>query len=293
MSMKTLIPAQKQTVWGWPAVANFSLGGMGTGLYLSGVLLLALRGGDLPAAGMFKLGGPALAGLGLLALTSEAGRPLRGLNLLRHLGRSWMSREALAAAIFIPAAVLEYFLPHPVLFVIAMAACCVLMVSQGFIVYRSRGVTAWNSGIIPFLYVTSGLVSGFGLTALLIAAGLVTSGPGLTLWGLVCAAGNLALWLLYLRLPGTDFRDATRALRTPYWLGLTLGAGHLLPILLLIGAPAVDGIGAALLMALTGGTLILGGVLQKVGIILGAGYLHPIQLGSRSVPPNHAAHAAP
>ncbi|RME43027.1 MAG: hypothetical protein D6791_16450, partial [Chloroflexi bacterium] len=112
-----LIRPIKQTVWRWPAVAQFTLGGMGTGFYLLGLLIAARSGGDMPEsfvlAAVFKLLGPALAALGFLALTTEAGRPSRGHNLLRHLRRSWMSRETLAGAVFIPAAFLDWLFPQP------------------------------------------------------------------------------------------------------------------------------------------------------------------------------------
>lgn len=281
--MKTVIPARKQSVWGWPAVVNFSLGGIGTGLYVIGALLVRHGGGGTEAVTLLKLGGPALVGVGLLTLTAEAGRPLRGANLLRNLGRSWMAREAVAAALFMMVAALDRFFPHPLLFAVALTAALVLMISQGFILFGARGVTAWNVGLLPALFVSGGLVGGYGLTTLLAGLGLVRLVEPWVLCGWVLAAANLALWLVYLYLPGEDFRSATRLLRTPYWLGLLGGAGHLLPVLLLTGTTGAGGMRPALLLTLAGAGLLLGSLLPKVGIVQEAGYLRPIRLVSGSL----------
>jgi hypothetical protein len=72
-----LIGPQKQKVWKLPAVINFSCGGIGTGFYLVAFALMQAPGGDwlhtLLGTALFKLPGPALVGLGFLALTTEAG----------------------------------------------------------------------------------------------------------------------------------------------------------------------------------------------------------------------------
>lgn len=277
--MKTLIPAQKQTVWGWPAVVNFSLGGAGTGLYLVGALLASLQG--LPLPWPVALGSPALAALGLAVLTLEAGRPLRGLHLLRHLRRSWISREALAAAFFIPIAVLDGLLPHPALRALAVLAAAALLVSQGFILYGARGVTAWNVPLMPWFFVTSGLSAGAGLLS------LVAPGQPASLLGLLCGAANLAAWLAYLRLPGADFVHATRTLRTPHTLTVVVGIGHLVPLALLgitLGFAGASTVWAAL----AGAGLVLGATAPKAAILLKAGYLRPIRLS----PAVHRARAA-
>ena len=84
-----LIRSKKQKVWGWPGVVNFTLGGMASGFYLLSSLLMVLQDGMLglsqPAG--FKLVAPALIGLGFLALTTEAGHPLRARYLFRSSSR--------------------------------------------------------------------------------------------------------------------------------------------------------------------------------------------------------------
>jgi phenylacetyl-CoA:acceptor oxidoreductase subunit 1 len=250
----------QQKVWGGPAVTNLFLGGMAAGFYLLGFLLAVLQGISQPV--VFKLLAPALVSLGFLSLTTEAGRPIRSHHLLRHLHRSWMSREPLVGAIFIPAAILDWLFPHPVLWVLALGGALGLLISQGFIIYRARGVTAWNVPLVPLLFLTSGFATGSGLVLL-----------------------DLAVWLLYLHgSQDADFQKATKALRRGSDLISTVGIGHLLPILLLVlllVAPDI-GIGANLQHAvaiLAGLAIVAGGVSQKVGIIQRAGLLRGIMLG--------------
>lgn len=280
-----LIRPTKPEVWGWPVVVNFVLGGMATGFYLLNSLLTILQNGTLGVSQPlgFKLLASVLTSLGFLALTVEAGRPLRGRHLFRYLRRSWMSREALAGVIFIPAAALDWLFPHPVLWVLAAAAAIGLMISHGFIVYRIRAVTAWNVPLMPLLFLTSGFATGSGLV-LLAALGKLTLGIGPMMVGLICVVLNLAVWLLYLHWPhDVAFREATEALRRPSSLIFTVGIGHLLPILvlLLLIAPSICTGGELwhIVTALAGLAIVAGGVSQKVGIILKAGYLRGIVLG--------------
>jgi phenylacetyl-CoA:acceptor oxidoreductase subunit 2 len=280
-----LIRPTKQEVWGWPGVVNFILGGMAAGFYLLSSLVTILQSGTLGVSQPmgFKLWAPVLTSLGFLALTIEAGWPLRGRYLFRHLRRSWMSRETLAAAIFVPAAVLDWLFPHPALWVLAAAAAMGLMISHGFIVYRVRAVTAWNVPPMPLLFLTSGFATGGGLV-LLAALGKLTLGVGTAVLGRVCVVLNLAVWLLYLRWSrDAAFREATEALRRPSSLIFTVGIGHLLPVLLLLLLLVAPGVGVRVelehvVAALAGLAMIAGGMSQKAGIILKAGYLRGIML---------------
>ncbi len=286
-----LIRPIKQTVWRWPAVAQFTLGGMGTGFYLLGLLIVTRSGRDMPEsfvlAAVFRLLGPALAALGFLALTTEAGRPLRGINLFRHLRRSWMSRETLAGALFIPAAFLDWLFPHPALRALVAVAAAALMISQGFIVYRARAVTAWNVPVVPLLFVTAGFATGGGLMLLVALLGGLPLTPTLAVIELILIGLNLAVWLYYLRWPDAAFQVATSALRRPNAQGLIVGIGHVLPAVLLMlvllipatGAGSTLRLGAA---ALAGLAVLVGGLGQKAGIILEAGYLRAIVLRRRA-----------
>ncbi len=302
-----LVPAQKQKVWKLPAIVNFSCGGMGTGLYLLGLFvappqdinwLQAVMQGrndwllSFILASALKLLGPALVGLGFLALTIEAGRPRRGLNLFRHLRRSWMSRETLAAALFIPLAGLDWLWPDPALRALAALAAFALMLCQGFIVYRARGVTAWNTPLMPLLFATSGLATGSGLTLVVLTLLKLwfeqnIRPAGSLVWiALMVGVLNLGTWLIYTWTPDRAFRQATTALRHPNALALIVGAGHLLPAMLL--SLALIGIPSSALQSVTlilsGLAFIFGGIRQKYAIVLESGYLRTIELPIRRRP---------
>ncbi len=231
---------------------------------------------------LFGLLAPVLVGLGFLCLTIEAGRPSRGRHLFRHVRHSWMSRETLAGAIFVPAAVLHWLFPNTVLWLLGTASAVGLMISQGYIVYRARAVPTWNVPIIPLLFVSSGFATGAGL--LLAPMGWLTTGRGPAVIAMICVVVNLIVWLLYLHWShDASFREGTKALRRPIALILTVGIGHLLPALVLLRALVGPGVetGAELphiVAALVAVTIITGGASQKAGIILAAGHYRGIVL---------------
>jgi hypothetical protein len=104
------------------------------------------------------------------------------------------------------------------------------------------------------------------------------------------------VWFLYLFWPDSvSFIKATKALRRSSYLIVTAGVGHLLPILLLLAVltasaddRGADGCQVAAVVA--GASMIIGGLSQKAGVILKAGYLRAIVLG---VPSNNMQSASP
>lgn len=294
-----LIPSQKQRVWKLPAVVNFTMGGIGTGFYLLALLVnLPANGEWLQAflagqpdwfalafvAGVFKLLGVGCAGIGFIALTTEAGQPQRGINLFRHLRRSWMSRETLAFFLFTAFAGLDWLFPFPLLRALAAAAALFLMVAQGFILYRARGVITWNTPRVIFYFLTCGFMTGAGLMLVVFNALQVfiplSSAFSFAAIGFAAALFNLALWFIYLQSNDAAFPKATQALRTQKAMLQIVGVGHILPALLLILAMAL-GPGPLLtpvIEILAGMLLLFGGARQKYGIVLEAGYLRAVVL---------------
>lgn len=273
-----LIRPKKQKVWGWPGVVNFALGGMASGLYLLSSVVMVFQYGvlGLSQSAWFKLVAPMLVCVGFLALAVEAGHPLRARHLLRHLRHSWMSRETLVGTVFVATTVIDWLFPHPALGGLAAAAALGLMLSHGFIVYRVRGVTAWNVPLIPLLFLTSGFATGGGLM-LLAVLGRLTVEVSPVVIGLICVVADLVVWLLYLRWHrDASFCAATGSLLRSRSLFFTVGIGRLLPALLLLLVVSGSGTGAELwriVTALAGLAMVVGGVSQKAGIILQAGYL--------------------
>ena len=278
-----LMQPRRQQVWKWPAVANFVLGGMGAAAYLISMLVWP--------AGPLTLVAPALVAAGLLAVAIEAGRPARAFNLFRHLRRSWMSREALAATVFLLAAVWDWFMPHLAMRGLAGAAALAFMLCQGFIVYRARAVIVWNSRIMPVLFLTSDFSGGSGLTLVLAAAvgrqGLV--GAQLLRFAVGAAVLNSAVWMAYLASRDRISRKAVAALCRPAALALVEDAGHALPVLLLILALAAGWSAPtqSLTAAFAGALLVFGSAAQKIGVVRVAGFLRPITLALLGRPRAH------
>lgn len=294
-----LIASQKQRVWKFPAVVNFTMGGIGTGFYLLALLVALPANGEwLQAflagqadwfsiafiAAIFKLVGVGCAGIGFIALTTEAGQPQRGINLFRHLRRSWMSRETLAFFLFAAFAGLDWLYPLLALRALAAAAALFLMIAQGFILYRARGVITWNTQRVIFYFVTCGFMTGAGLMLVVFNAvnffTPLSSAFSFAAIGFVAAIFNLTLWFFYLQSNDAAFQKATQALRTQKALLQIVGVGHVLPALLFIVAMALGpGISFTPIIEIIAGALLMfGGARQKYGIVLEAGYLRAITL---------------
>lgn len=259
-------PSQKQKVWHLPAALNLTLGGMGAGFYLVTLLLILPEScgwaQSLMQAAVFKLLGPVLVIVGLLSLTTETGQPVHSIYLLTNLRRSWMSREILAGGIFIIAAVLDWLIPSPVLRGVASLTGFVFIVAQGMIVSHASSVITWNAPMVPLFFLTCGLATGSGLMLIVIPLFSMSSTMSLPLVGLVIAFANGLVWATYLRTPGEAFQSGIEPLRQPITVALTLGVGHLLPMVLLIATLAVP---QPLTIAAAGFALIFGGVRQKFG----------------------------
>lgn len=267
-----LVPSRQQTVWHWPAVVNFLLGGMAAGLFISSLI------GGMTGLAVNRYGwlAPLLACLGFASLALEAGHPWRSIYLFRHLGRSWMSREALAGLFFIGLGLLNWVAPQPALAWGTAAAGALLLISQGFMIYRARAVAAWNTPRLLVQFLTSGLAAGSALALL-----LWPESAFLPLFVLTWAALDLAAWLFYLYAPHDDaFQQAVRPLQRPRPLLFTIGLGRLLPLILL-GGTAVFSPGTAITTT-AALLLILGSAAQKAGLILQAGSLRGIQMKRRN-----------
>jgi len=259
-----MLPGQKQNVWQLPAVLNLTLGGMGAGFYLITLLLILPQNADwaqsLTQTAIFKLLGPALVSVGLLSLTTEAGHPLNSIYLLTNLRNSWMSREALAGGIFILAAGLDWLMPHPVLRGIAALAGLVFIIAQGMMVWRASGVLTWNTPLAPWFFLTCGLATGSGSMLVVSTFLKVDALVSLPLVTLIVAVANALVWTVYLNTPGELFQRGIAPLRQTSHIALTLGVGHLLPIVLILITLATT---QPLVTLMAGLALIAGGVMQK------------------------------
>ena len=275
----------RQSVWGWPAVANLTLVGAGAGCFLLAALL---RGLDdefrLAFSGVpLLIVAPGVALLGVLALTPEVGRPWRARWLLVNLRHSWMSREVLAMAVFLPVSAVACFVAHPAWWTAGSAAAAALIISQGFMFRHARGVPAWNRAVVPVVFLTSALSTAAGV--LLIASAVAGhAGTATTLLVVTgCLAADATAWVSYAT--GTRdaaFRRATAALRQPSAIATHIGLSRVAPALLLVGAALWSSGGNAELRAalLTGAGVMAaaGGFILKSDLVRVAGSLQGIEL---------------
>lgn len=273
-----LIPAQRQRLWGWPAVANFTLGGIGAGLY--GTAVLAAGFERSPAVTLCSWLAPLLVLVGFVAVAGEAGRPLRGPRVLLKLRTSWMSRELWIGGAFVLLAAADIVFPHRIYRALALAAAVLLALAQGFILRRSRGVAAWDVPMMPWLFLLSAAVSGAGAYLLLEVVAGRTIAPAVLTAGILLLV--LGLWAAraYVETPaGHAFREATASLRDGSAGRVAAGVGGALPLAALalaLGSPEI----ATPAAALAGLCMVAGQTCFKTELILRAGFLRPITVAS-------------
>lgn len=286
-----------QRVWGGLAAVNFACGGAGTGAVLAILATATVAPVSGRAVRAAELVGLLLAAAGFAAVGAEAGRPLRGINVFRHLRRSWMSREALAAAAFAAFVALDVLVPGPWQRGLGAAAAAAFMLSQGFILLAARGVPAWATWEIPMLFVTSGITVGLGIVLVVLAAlgeaEALTAAAGLAVAALIL---DLLAWVTYAgsREGAPAKRKALARLRAGGMAAGVVGLGHVLPLaaltaMLSFGGPS-SGWPAGTLAAAAGLCLVAGGAILKWAVVMRAGFLHPLGLGGlRSIGPAASA----
>jgi formate-dependent nitrite reductase membrane component NrfD len=269
-----LIPAQRQRLWGWQAVVNFTLGGIGAGLY--GTAVLAAGFERTAAVALSSWLAPLLVLAGFVAVAGEAGRPLRGPRVLWKVRTSWMSRELWIGGAFVLLIAADIAFPLRIHRAQALAAAILLALAQGMILRRSRGIAAWDVPIMPWLFLLSAAVSGSGAYLLLeVLAGRAVA-PAVIEASLVLLVAALGLDRAYVFTPaGHAFRDATASLRDGWAGRVGVGVGTVIPLgalALALASPAAAGPA----VALAGLAMIAGQAHFKTELIVRAGLLRPI-----------------
>jgi DMSO reductase anchor subunit len=273
-----LITDTPQTVWGMPAVLNFTLGGLGAGFYVAAA---AAAGLGLPGAmGLAAWLGPALVLTGFAAVATEAGRPLRGVRVLRSVATSWMSRELWLGGLFVLLALADDAAPPAGLRLPAAAAAATLVVAQGLMLTRARAIAAWSVPLMPVVFAAAAAVSGI---ALLVLAELFAGRPvgrALLATTLVVLALGLLVWLAFLASSADPaFVRATAPLRRGRTATQILVAGYVVPLALIALAlvlPAWAPGPAALAACLA----LVGQLRARAALILRAGQRRPVTLAT-------------
>jgi formate-dependent nitrite reductase membrane component NrfD len=273
---REMLPARPQTLWGWPAVVNFVLGGLGAGWYIVALLAAGLE--RSPGVALASWAAPLLVLAGFTAVAREAGRPLRGPRVLRRLRTSWMSRELLIGIAFVLLVAADLAFPLRLHRAQALIAATLLAVAQGFILRRARGIPAWDVPIVPALFLLSALLSGAGTFVLVEAVAGRPAPPAAIGVVLGLAVIGFLAWTRYLgasREPA--FVQAVAAMRHPRSVLVIEAGGYGLPLLLGLVALAAPA-SAGPLLGLAGVLLVTGQVYAKARLIRAAGQLRPITL---------------
>jgi phenylacetyl-CoA:acceptor oxidoreductase subunit 2 len=152
-----------QTHWDLRAAGNFIGGGSGTGLLIAAAF----------AAGAtyrpFALAGLALVALGLFCVFLEIGRHVRAPRVLTHIGRSWMTREAIVAPFLFGAGLAAAWYQTPLLVWLTALLAAAYLFCQARIVHAAKGIPAWREPRVIPLIVATGLAEGAGLLVTLCA----------------------------------------------------------------------------------------------------------------------------
>jgi DMSO reductase anchor subunit len=274
-----LIAATPQTLWGTPAVLNFTLGGLGAGFYVAAAAL-----GEAGALGLAAWLAPALVLAGFAAVAAEAGRPLRGLRVLRRAATSWMSRELWLGGLFVVLALADEAAPGRALRLPATAAAAALVLAQGAMLAQARAIAAWSVPLMPVVFAASAAVSGASL--LVLAELLAGRRPGRAVVGtmLMVLALGLLVWLRFLG-SSTDhaFVRATTVLREGVTAVELVVVGYAAPVgLVALGLTLPEWTPGPIALAVT--LAIVGQWRAKSVLIRAAGQRRAVTLATLTLP---------
>lgn len=268
-----LASPKQQHNWDWRAASNFIAGGAGGGL-----LLLTTIGGfatDIVRTAML-LGMILIAG-GLTCVWLEIGRPLRALNVYRHVATSWMTREAMVALALFLAGGLAVLTAQPLFVLLAGILGLTFLYSQARILAANKGIPAWRQPRSVPLMVATGLAEGAGFLACTLALSSVSASAAFLagLMALIVIRG--LLWKSYL---GALTADGAPEGSLKVLNGIDtrfLVFGHLVPgfviVAILAGLPGRGG-----LMFLAGIVVVASGWFLKYKLVRKAAFTQGLAL---------------
>ncbi len=252
-----LLSPRQQRNWDWRAAANFIAGGAGGSL----LLWTALAGFSSGTTRMAILLGLILIGTGLTCVWFEIGRPWRALNVYKHVATSWMTREAMVAAVLFPVGGLALLTAAPVLVVVTGVLGAVFLYTQARILAANKGIPTWRHPRSIHLMVATGLAEGAGF--LICVTSL--SSPLIGTWGLggviALIAARAYLWKAYLGGLRADGAPDGALTVLNGFDGRFVVFGHILPVVAIVaalaGMPAQSGVlfAAGILVVATGWTM--------------------------------------
>ncbi len=262
------LTGQAQTYWDLRAAMNFIMGGFGAGLVIM-AYLMHLAGG-LNEMAMFKMftGAGVIIAIGLFFVWLKIGRKLRALYVILRPQSSWMSREVYAVAILYGAGLMDFISPSMALHTLVALAAIVFLYCQARILHAAKGIPSWRVPAMPWMLISSGLLEGIGLVALVLAisAQNIAIPISLPVTGLILGAVNAVLWRNYVgNAQANGIGPHSRAILFSHTLKVHAIA-HLFPSLLLMLAIALPAV-AAILIGAAGVLVLIGGAYWK-GLII-------------------------
>jgi len=215
----------------------FVAGGLGGGLYLVSLFFNSLWGMFTGWLIIVVLkGGFHLAYLG---------KPLRFWRIVLRPQTSWIARGLIFVALFIGFGVIQlgfsYWLPgtagEAIFKVLAGIIAFAVIAYTGFAMNYVKGIPFWNSALLPVLYISSGILAGFGLiTAIGLYDGNVDIAAAETgsRWLLIVSALIIAIYLWSATYMGTTGKQSVieqiRGSVAPvFWVGVVM-LGIIIPI---------------------------------------------------------------
>jgi len=228
------VAPRQQHNWDWRAAANFITGGAGGGLLLCAALA-NIEPGAVKAAVLLGL---ALIGIGLTCVWFEIGRPLRAFNVFLHFASSWMTREAVAAALLFVTGGLAVLGGQPVLVALTGALGLIFVCCQASMLWANKGIPAWRHPRSLPLMIGTDLAEGAGFLACLLAAGGISIPQSLPVILLAMILLRAYFWKRFLSGLADDGapQGALKVLRAMDLRFLL--AGHVLPALAVAAALA-------------------------------------------------------
>lgn len=263
---------RQQPVWDWRAAGNFMAGGAGSGL-------IVIAG--WPGAGGWPLAlGLVLVAVGLACVWLEIGRPWRALNVFLNPRRSWMSREAIAAALLMPAGAAALLGVPGAGWACAPLALAFLACQAG-ILHAAKGIPSWREPRLLPLIIATGLAEGGGLLMLVaLVHGLAM--PRLSaVMLLVALLARLAAWRAWRLRLRTDERALRRIDANAVFFGTSTLAA-VIAVVALLAAPPPDP-AAAMLQVAAGLLALAGGQWFKFTLITRAAFTPGFTLPHRPV----------
>jgi sulfite dehydrogenase (quinone) subunit SoeC len=158
---------RQQDYWSWKIAFAFFFGEVGAGFFFISAFYDFFLG--------MIVGWVMVSVFKPMALFMHLGQPFRAWRAIMGLGNSWISRGLLASILYTGFGAIHMINLHvnalpPALstfvFAVAMLACLGVMIYLGFVLSYSPAIPLWDTGLMPVISLTYGLLGGVTLVLL-------------------------------------------------------------------------------------------------------------------------------